>query len=600
MPGLSRPPPMALTFSLTNITKFLSYMAPFLISFFMIMFSILTGSIVKGLLFISGLLIVTFMNYLLKNSLKSLQDPLASPFCNSLPAPFTLRAGEHIFNSPSTSSTIIAFTLAYLAYPMILKPINMNPVLIAFLVALIGINGAVEVQDRCTNVSGIFLGSLVGILFGIIFFSLVKMSGNESLAFFTEQGSNGIQCSKPGKTNFKCVKKHGPSLRDISEETSSNGQSSSSGILTTFQQKATDTFMYINSDTYTKGTSLVEENKIPLGTKCPSSKDDLQGGTICDLGGYCSNNNCVACRTVNDCYKRNYSGGFNSPYNSWNINALKCGVFERNSKSWQVKIYKCGTGDVSILTNIKRAWRGRDDGAVLEEEGGYGIDYPANHEVKQCIPNTIAISEYRRNRGSSSPESPSIDGILYIQKNIVPNQNELKLTLDEAQELVDYFTIYYNTTKVGNVNPRKLRDQLIKIQHLKKLEILPIPKTHEDLSGVDGDSWTGGLEFYNEYGKQIAIKERLRKYTNSGYSHFNNDGLKILNWDNRTVSKFMYKLYILFDRYNTKNITKFTAPDGAWLGHKGKIETDINVDTYFSENSHNASYTEWQAGGPFN
>ena len=209
MPGLSRPPPMALTFSLTNIMKFLSYMAPFLISFFMIMFSILTGSIVKGLLFISGLLIVTFMNYLLKNSLKSLQDPLPSPLCNSLPAPFTLRAGEHIFNSPSTSSTIIAFTLAYLAYPMILKPINMNPVLIAFLVALIGINGAVEVQDRCTNVSGIFLGSLVGILFGIIFFSLVKMSGNESLAFFTEQGSNGIQCSKPGKTNFKCVKKHG-------------------------------------------------------------------------------------------------------------------------------------------------------------------------------------------------------------------------------------------------------------------------------------------------------------------------------------------------------------------------------------------------------
>jgi hypothetical protein len=209
MPVPGRPPPMALTFSLTNIMKFLSYMAPFLISFFMIMFTILTGSIVKGLIFISGLLIVTFMNYLLKNSLKSLQDPLASPFCNSLPAPFTLRAEQHIFNSPSTSSTIIAFTFAYLAYPMILKPQNLNPVLIAFLVALLGINGAVEVQDRCTSVSGIFLGSLVGILFGIIFFSLVKISGNESLAFFTEQGSNGIQCSKPGKTQFKCVTKHG-------------------------------------------------------------------------------------------------------------------------------------------------------------------------------------------------------------------------------------------------------------------------------------------------------------------------------------------------------------------------------------------------------
>ena len=521
MPGLSRPPPMALTFSLTNIMKFLSYMAPFLISFFMIMFSILTGSIVKGLLFISGLLIVTFMNYLLKNSLKSLQDPLASPLCNSLPAPFTLRAGEHIFNSPSTSSTIIAFTLAYLAYPMILKPINMNPVLIAFLVALIGINGAVEVQDRCTNVSGIFLGSLVGILFGIIFFSLVKMSGNESLAFFTEQGSNGIQCSKPGKTNFKCVKKHGVvddlTLRSL--KTSDDGSSSSPSLLTTFEQKAKDNFMYISSDTYSIGTSLAEENKIPVGFKCPSSKDDLEGGTICDLGGYCSNNKCVACITVNDCYKRNYSGGFNSPYNSWNINALKCGVFERNSKSWQVKIYKCGTGDVSILTTIKRAWRGRDNGAVLEEEGGYGIDYPANHPVKQCLPNTIAISEYRRNRGNIDVELPSVDGIIHIQKNIATDQNGLRLTREQIEELVDYFVIYNIGVREtsGHEEGKRLVNKLKGISAFRNLDI-----------DVDSNS-------------AIATrKDKIAKYKDWWISKFNtnansNDNIFVPDWNDSTM-----------------------------------------------------------------
>ena len=494
----------------------------------MVMFSILTGSIVKGLLFISGLLIVTFMNYLLKNSLKSLQDPLASPFCNSLPAPFTLRGGEHIFNSPSTSSTIIAFTLAYLAYPMILKPMNMNPVLIAFLVALIGINGAVEVQDRCTNVSGIFLGSLVGILFGIIFFSLVKMSGNESLAFFTEQGSNGIQCSKPGKTNFKCVRKHGSSLRDISEKTIDYGTSSSSGILTRFQQKAKDNLMYIRSDIYSKGTSLAEETLIPLGFNCPSNKDNGLG-TICDLGGYCSNNKCVACRTVNDCYKRNYSGGFNSPYNSWNINALKCGVFERNSKSWQVKIYKCGTGDVSILTKIKRAWRGRNNGSHLNNEGGYGIDYPANHEeVKQCVPNTIAISEYGRNRGGSGVEELSVDGIIYIQKNIATPENGLRLTKEQIEELVDYFSVYYiEDSKTEEEEEEKEKENLGHDEAKRLVNRLTREISYFKDLNIDVDS-------------SVAItarKQKLIKYKDLWISKFNssansNDGIFIPDWNN--------------------------------------------------------------------
>ena len=105
--------PQALTFSLTNILKFMSYLSPLLITFFMIMYSILTNNIVKGLIFMSGLVIITFINYLLKNTIKSPQSDLASPFCNTLPAPFTFRSENNIFNSPSTSSTIIAFAALF-------------------------------------------------------------------------------------------------------------------------------------------------------------------------------------------------------------------------------------------------------------------------------------------------------------------------------------------------------------------------------------------------------------------------------------------------------------------------------------------------------
>jgi hypothetical protein len=278
--------------------------------------------------------------------------------------------------------------------------------------------------------------------------------------------------------------------------------------------------MYISSDTYSEGTSLADENKIPLGTKCPSRKADNNSGTICDLGGYCSNNNCVACRTVNDCYKRNYSGGFNSPYNSWNINALKCGVFEKNGKSWQVKIYKCGTDDVSILTRIKRAWRGRKNGRYLEEEGGYGIDYPANHKAKQCIEDPIAINTYANNRGGSGVEEPSIEGILFVQENIATPENGLRLTLKQIKELVDYFSVYYidNPNINGHEEAQRLVNALTtKISDFKDWNIDVASNTAID-----------------------ARKTKLLEYEDWWISKFNssansNDGIFIPDWNNSVM-----------------------------------------------------------------
>lgn len=193
----------ALTFSLTNILKFMSYLSPLLITFFMIMYSILTNNIIKGLIFMTGLVIITFINYLLKNTVKSLQSELASPFCNTLPAPFTFRSENSIFDSPSTSSTIIAFASSFLIYPMFQNN-NVNYPLMIFLILLTGINGSVEITDKCTSSFGVFLGILVGVFFGILYYSMIIMSGSKHLAYFTEIPSDNIQCSKPGKKQFKC------------------------------------------------------------------------------------------------------------------------------------------------------------------------------------------------------------------------------------------------------------------------------------------------------------------------------------------------------------------------------------------------------------
>ena len=87
-----------ITFTLTNIIKIISFMSPFLLSLTIMLFSLLSNNILQGLVLLIGIVIVTFINYLLKNIIKSKQSSTSSPFCNILPFPFTYRVGESIFD----------------------------------------------------------------------------------------------------------------------------------------------------------------------------------------------------------------------------------------------------------------------------------------------------------------------------------------------------------------------------------------------------------------------------------------------------------------------------------------------------------------------
>jgi len=270
------------------------------------MYSILTNNIIKGLLFIVGLVIITFFNYLLKNMLRSKQELEASLFCNILPAPFTVNNIDGVYNSPSLSSTIIGYTAAYLIFPMNMNK-QSNPALIAFLVGLLGINGAIEIHDKCTPTSGVVLGALVGILFGILYYSMLKMSGNGKLAYFNEKISNNTQCSKPGKTQFRCkTYRGGKGVTDkkIEDPVASNIEEPvlSQQEITTDQieEQANKAYTFINSGVYQIGDDIEYNKRIPLGYKCITDKDP-NGLSVTCASGFCNNNKCHRCRKHNDC-----------------------------------------------------------------------------------------------------------------------------------------------------------------------------------------------------------------------------------------------------------------------------------------------------------
>jgi hypothetical protein len=153
----------------------------------------------KGLVYLAGILIAVVINIFLMNQLGSKRDTVNSAFtCNLIDIPFM-----NGFNSPAPSSLFIAFTIAYLVLPMKYNG-QMNYVILASLLCLLVMDGVTKVSKNCTTKGGTFLGALVGLILGAVWYSLFHISGYDSLLYFDELQSNNVVCSKPSKQSFKC------------------------------------------------------------------------------------------------------------------------------------------------------------------------------------------------------------------------------------------------------------------------------------------------------------------------------------------------------------------------------------------------------------
>tara|TARA_B100001093_G_C26850811_1_gene1025064 strand:+ start:2300 stop:2926 length:627 start_codon:yes stop_codon:yes gene_type:complete len=195
-----------ITLSLTNIFHFVSLLSPLFIIFFTIISSIVNNQLVKGLILNMGVVIVSGIIYLLKNILKTPQNKDASLFCNILPAPFTVTSQERdiVYDNPSLASGVLSFVSTYLIYPMIINK-QLNPSILLFMIILVAINLAVEYQLKCAGLMSSFMGILIGMIFAMIYYTILRLNNNEDLLYFTKTLSDNTQCGKPSDKTFKCT-----------------------------------------------------------------------------------------------------------------------------------------------------------------------------------------------------------------------------------------------------------------------------------------------------------------------------------------------------------------------------------------------------------
>jgi len=183
--------------SFSNMIQLVSALAPLLVGSFFIMLSLLNQN-VKGIVYLAGAVLATVLNIFVMNQIGSPIAPDASMLCNLVELPYLTK-----FNSPSPSALFIAFTFAYVFLPMRYNN-QMNYPVIITLLCLLALDSLSKIKGKCTTAGGSVLGSLLGFVFGALWYSLFHGMGYDSLLYFDEMDSNNVVCSKPSKQTFKC------------------------------------------------------------------------------------------------------------------------------------------------------------------------------------------------------------------------------------------------------------------------------------------------------------------------------------------------------------------------------------------------------------
>lgn len=112
----------------------------------------------------------------------------------------------------SLSSFFIMFTFIYLVLPM-QKNSDWNFfVIFGFLILYI-----VDIfSKQFQTTMGVFLGSTMGAIYGLLCYWFATSVGGDSLVYFNIISSNNVYCSRPKKQQFKCyVYKNGQIISSV-------------------------------------------------------------------------------------------------------------------------------------------------------------------------------------------------------------------------------------------------------------------------------------------------------------------------------------------------------------------------------------------------
>lgn len=199
----------------TNILGFFTLIGPFFIMFMLFILSVFNANF-KGFVYLFGVFIMGIFIKILKLTYKD-GDAIDPPEASVYNSNFCTFFGTGMnYSSPSFNSSLYIFTLTYLCLPMISKSIFNLP-LFMFFILIYAVDAVTRNILKCTNITGILLGSFIGFIWGVIYYNILSTNNNtKEFLYYSEFNSNKTACLRPSKQKFKCnVYKNGELLQTI-------------------------------------------------------------------------------------------------------------------------------------------------------------------------------------------------------------------------------------------------------------------------------------------------------------------------------------------------------------------------------------------------
>jgi hypothetical protein len=186
--------------SIFNIFDLIVTIYPGFIIMFLLLVSIFNYTLIKGVIYFSGIMLCHVIWMLLARLFPDNErNPEAPITCDLINFP------SLNYDMPNRPTIITTFSLVYLLLPMYNNTdLLFNPIIIWVLSILTLGNMFYQYSKKCSSIISILFGLIIGVKIAFLWFLLFWAAGKKDLLFYNELASNNLVCSKPSKQTFKC------------------------------------------------------------------------------------------------------------------------------------------------------------------------------------------------------------------------------------------------------------------------------------------------------------------------------------------------------------------------------------------------------------
>lgn len=186
-----------------NYLTLCARIAPFFLVLFFVIIAFFDGNYgLKGFFYLGCILVLSAV-VMTASTMISENDGETNthPICRMFDFPLGDKSGYN----PALNSAIIAFTLIYMLMPMVQNDsYNIELIVLISTLYLVDLFMSSPLKYKCTSWTGIFSGTVIGMVLSLIIVASVNASDNRQLLFFNELKSNSVVCKRPAKQTFKC------------------------------------------------------------------------------------------------------------------------------------------------------------------------------------------------------------------------------------------------------------------------------------------------------------------------------------------------------------------------------------------------------------